>query len=126
MSPRRYLIVLRGAVETVETMKAFHLAPEVREQFSELQRRNFEAYFGADSGIRYGSGIVVSSSSSSTTSDRNCFVLDNRASLTLVRHAAAVADDDDRENDGRTGGPMGGPLSLLFSSSLSSSDGFLP
>ena len=123
MSPRRYLIVLRGAVETVETMKAFHLAPEVREQFSELQLRNFEAYFGADSGIRYGSGIVVSSSSSSTTSDRNCFVLDNRASLTLVRHAA---DDDDRENDGRAEGPMGGPLSLLFSSSLSSSDGFLP
>ena len=66
-------------------MKAFHLAPEGREQFSELQLRNFEAYFGSDSGIRYGSGIVVVvdvSSSSSTTSDRNCFVLDNRASLT--------------------------------------------
>ena len=78
---------LRGAVETVETMKAFHLAPEVREQFSELQLMNFKAYFGADSGILYGSGIVVvvdvsSSFSLSTTSDRNCFVLDNRASLT--------------------------------------------
>ena len=108
-------------------MKAFHLLREGREKFTKLPQKNFEAHFGTNNGIRYGSGIVVvvdvssSSASFSTTSDRNYFVLDNRAFLTLVRHAA-----DDRENDGGTDGRADGRGLSLLSSSLSSSDGFLP